>query len=496
MIAVPFIFVIVSQVPAFFATQLSRRLDRDEPAAPRLASPEAPAPSDDSTAPPALPQMESNDSAPTPPRLEDAGSEASVDVPADSTSSGQAHVPSDASAEKSAESSEQMSDAESKAQPTSNESKRAWRRRNNQLQFESFVSVVRILNVVAPPLWMAGCAESILNGTSSALWITAVMLAVGTLSIRRNFRQTLRYYRGENDPSFGGKTKRAPSAPVNGQQIVSEVRKSPDPSKLRMLEWKLPWVSEETNAIMTMTWQSMSRAPEVKLYFLLPLVAPVILFFLLRNLQLPKIDELKAAIVVASSGFTWFISSSMLGNQFGFDRSGFRAFVLSPVRRENILLGRNLATAAVLVLQTCCFALAFGIFFGMSIDKILAAVLLSASILPLFGLLVNLMSILCPFPIAAGSMQPKHFDLIPVLISLALSTVMPMITVLAALPLGIEWGIEVYFKSITWMPIALILSVVWLAGSVLLYRYLLPYEGQLLAHREKELLRIVTSKIE
>jgi hypothetical protein len=132
----------------------------------------------------------------------------------------------------------------------------------------------------------------------------------------------------------------------------------------------------------------------------------------------------------------------------------------------------------------------------MSIDKLLAAVILSASILPLFGLLVNLMSILCPFPIAAGSMQPKHFDLIPVLISLALSTVMPMITGLAALPLGVEWVIKYYLKSMAWMPIALMLSFLWLAGSVMLYRWLLPYQGKLLAHREKELLRIVTSKIE
>ena len=106
------------------------------------------------------------------------------------------------------------------------------------------------------------------------------------------------------------------------------------------------------------------------------------------------------------------------------------------------------------------------------------------------------MSILTPFPIAAGSMQPKQLDMVPVLFSMLLSMILPLITLVALFPIGIEWVVERYFLTTSVLPIALILSVFWLAGSMLLYRWLLPYEGRLFARREKELLRIVTSKIE
>jgi len=266
--------------------------------------------------------------------------------------------------------------------------------------------------------------------------------------------------------------------------------------KTRMIEWQIPLVSESTSAIAAMTWQSMKRAPEAKIALLLPFVAPFVMFGALQSADMPKNDELKASMIVGFSAMVLLISTGVLGNQFGYDRAGFRAFVLSPVRRDHILLGRNIAAIPVALLQTICLTLAIGFFFGLAIDKVIASVLLSSSLLPPCLLLFNLMSILTPFPIAAGSMQPKHFDLVPVLLSMLLSMILPLITLVALFPIGIEWVVERYLLKTSVLPIALIMSVFWLAGSMLLYRWLLPYEGRLFARREKELLRIVTSKIE
>lgn len=245
-----------------------------------------------------------------------------------------------------------------------------------------------------------------------------------------------------------------------------------------------------------MTLQSMMRAPEVKLYLLLPLIAPFILLGVLNAIDLPKIDELKAAVIVGFTACSLFITSGLLGNYFAYDRAGFRAFVLSPIQRKRILLGRNLATAPFLLLQSFLLALAIGIYFGMAIEKMLCAVILSATMLPLYYLLTNAMSILTPFPLAAGSIQPKQFNLIPVLFSLVLSMFMPAITVLALVPLGLEWLIDRSFPILEFVPIAFLLSLPWLIGSIWTYRWLLYWEGRLLAIREKELLRVVTSKIE
>ena len=45
--------------------------------------------------------------------------------------------------------------------------------------------------------------------------------------------------------------------------------------------------------------------------------------------------------------FTLFMLFQFVANQFGLDRDGFRVFVLSPVSRRHLLLGKNLAMAPV-----------------------------------------------------------------------------------------------------------------------------------------------------
>jgi hypothetical protein len=360
-------------------------------------------------------------------------------------------------------------------------------------RFANFIAGIGMLNRVFPPLWMAGCAQSIMAGTWHVFWLSSAMFAVAFLSLRRNYRQTLRYYLGESD-SRAIQKRTGKSQSLVAKPAVSATSRSG--GKARMIEWQIPFVSESTSAITTMTWQSMKRAPEAKIALLLPFVAPFVMFGALQSIDLPKVDELKASMIVGFSALVLLISTGVLGNQFGYDRAGFRAFVLSPVRRDHILLGRNIAAIPVALLQTICLTLSIGFFFGLAIDKVFASVLLSSSLLPPCLLLFNLMSILTPFPIAAGSMQPKQLDLVPVLFSMLLSMILPLITLVALFPIGIEWVVERYFLTTSVLPIALILSVFWLAGSMLLYRWLLPYEGRLFARREKELLRIVTSKIE
>ena len=89
----------------------------------------------------------------------------------------------------------------------------------------------------------------------------------------------------------------------------------------------------------------MLRAPEVKLYLLLPFVSPFILFGALQAWKIPAVDELKAGLVVVASAVTMLMAAGLISNQFGFDRTGFRAFGLSPLRRDSILLAINIANA-------------------------------------------------------------------------------------------------------------------------------------------------------
>jgi len=481
MILVPLCIIVVTQIPAIFATRFARnesQRNRIEamPAPPVVVTPQT-LPGIESVVSEVEPQ-ESTDSKATP-------NEPTANI-ADQEQAALA-----AANERENEAEQKAGDAE--AQRERREQRELARAEGSAL----WLNRIRQANLYFPPLWMAGCVESIVSGTMHVLWLTLAMALVGLVSLRRNYRQTLRFYKGETDSRASGTVRNVAETRANlsGPALASEPRAS-DRKRLRLVEREIPFVSNETSAVIAMTLQSMIRAPEVKLYLLLPLIVPFVLFGVVQAWQLPPIDELKAAIVVGFSACSMFITSGMLGNLFAYDRAGFRAFVLSPIRRDRILLARNLATAPFLLLQTFLLALAFAIFFGMAIDKLLCSVLLSATILPLYCLLTNVMSILTPFPLAVGSIQPKQFNLVPVLFSLVLSMFMPAITGLALLPLGLEWLLERYFPSIAVIPIALLLSIPWLIGSILAYRWLLPWEGKLLVKREKELLRVVTSKIE
>ena len=481
MIALPLCIIVVSQIPAIFATRFARdESQRDrvspQPAPPSVATPQA------------LPELDKIPS-------ERESAEQSDDkfiatVPSDIVANNVSPEPAQLPEFKEPDDEAERKASEAQARREHREQRELVRAKN----LARWLDRIRQANLYFPPLWMAGCIESIVSGTLHVLWLTLAMALVGLVSLRRNYRQTLKFYKGETDSRASGIIRNVSIAEENLTGPVAASR--PRRERLRLVEREIPFVSNETSAIVAMTLQSMTRAPEVKLYLLLPLIVPFILFGVVQAWRLPPIDELKAAIVVGFSACSLFITSGMLGNLFAYDRSGFRTFVLSPSRRDRILLARNLATAPFLLLQTFLLALAFALFFGMAIDKLLSAVFLSAAILPLYCLLTNLMSILTPFPLAAGSIQPKQFNLVPVLFSLVLSMFMPAITGLALLPLGVEWVIDRYFPNFVVFPIALVLSIPWLVASLSAYRWLLPWEGKLLANREKELLRVVTSKIE
>jgi hypothetical protein len=315
-----------------------------------------------------------------------------------------------------------------------------------------------------------------------------MMLLVAWLSLRSNYLATMRFYKGETDARAATSSRHAKKDLALGK--LTTARRS------RWIEFGLPGLHDETNAVLGLTWQSMLRAPEVKLYLLLPFVSPFILFGALQAWKIPPVDELKAGLVVVASAVTMLMAAGLISNQFGFDRAGFRAFVLSPIRRDRILQARNIAIAPFLLIQSGFLATAVSFYFGLPFDKLFCAILLTAAMLPTFCLLMNLMSILTPFALAAGSIQPQQLNFIPLMTNMGLSMFMPIIVGFTLMPLGLEWLLDQAVVASRWFPIALLLSVPWVGFSFWLYAKVIPWQGKLLSRREQEILRVVTSKAE
>jgi len=187
--------------------------------------------------------------------------------------------------------------------------------------------------------------------------------------------------------------------------------------------------------------------------------------------------------------------TQLLGNQFGFDRAGFRVFVLSPASRKDILLGKNLAVAPISLGLSFLVVVLVEIVLPMRIDYFLALFPQMISVYLLFCLLANSLSILAPSPIAAGTLRPTNIRLVTVLLQMSLVFLLPLVIGPTVLPIGLQLLLD----WVGWwrgVPVGLLLSLLLCLGVVYLYGFLLKIQGDWLQHREQKILEIVTTKAE
>ena len=184
----------------------------------------------------------------------------------------------------------------------------------------------------------------------------------------------------------------------------------------------------------------------------------------------------------------------LMVNQFGFDRDGFRVFVLCAARRRDILLGKNLAFAPLALGMAAILLIVVQLVSPMRIDHVLAMAPLYVTMFLLFCLLMNLLSIYVPVYIAAGSLKPSNPKLVTILIQMLMFTfIFPLTQGITLLPLGIE----IMLGQLGWaesLPICLILSLALCAAVVVVYRLLLEWQGTLFQEREQKILETVTNK--
>jgi hypothetical protein len=184
-----------------------------------------------------------------------------------------------------------------------------------------------------------------------------------------------------------------------------------------------------------------------------------------------------------------------LANQFGFDRQGFRAFVLSPVERRLILLGKNLATWPVGVTFELLVLAMISFWLRLPILAAVAAVFQLVTLLLLGSLAGNALSILVPFHIAAGSMKPTKMPALAMLTMIIFQLLFPVVMV----PVFVPPLLELLWQLAGWpalFPVNLILSMLLAMLTAILYWQTLGLFGRLLQRREIQILNIVTAEQE
>jgi hypothetical protein len=350
---------------------------------------------------------------------------------------------------------------------------------------EHWEQTTRLINLVLPPGWVPLAAASLAEGVFwPSLLATGGMTALALASLWRAYRTTVRFYTGQ----FTSGKRRTGMAAV--QPAAAQGR-------ARLLERRIPGVSEQASAVATAGLCSLLRAPEAKMMLLSPLILVVV--FSTIWLTAPKggavLGTIRPLLDYAGMAMILLTTINLLGNQFGFDRSGFRVFVLSPIPRRDILLGKNLAFAVPMLGMGALVTIGLEVVHPVRIDHFLSAFLQSIAMYLLYCLPANLLAIFAPMQIAAGSLKPASVKLIPVLLQMAFMLVFPLVLAPTLLPWGVEAGL-VALGMDERVPVRLLLTLAEVVGVVFLYRWVVYQEGELLQAREQKILEQVTVREE
>jgi hypothetical protein len=370
------------------------------------------------------------------------------------------------------------------ATPEEARRQREARKTANQAQFDQLLAVQKFI----PPLWLPAGAQALGDGRAwPALFGTFGFCAIGALGLRRAYQGTLRFYLGE--------TGRKVMARVEPNRMPAAAA-GPAKSGRRFLELRVPGVPEQSAALALATFRSMLRAPEVKIAwgssFLVPLVVGGSLL-IRSNLKVP--EAAKPFIATGAVAFSIFMLIQFFGNQFGFDRDGFRALVLSPAERKLILLGKNLAFLPVGVIGGMMLLVLSSVRLHPPPLVFVAAMLQLAAILLLAGLVGNVCSILVPYRIQQGSMKPTKMPGLAIVTILVCQMLFPI----AMAPAFVPPLAEYLWRKAGWptaVPVNLILSAILAAVLALVYWQTLGPMGRLLRRRETRILGIVTVEVE
>jgi ABC-2 type transport system permease protein len=368
------------------------------------------------------------------------------------------------------------------------EQKQRWsdeRKADGQNQLSRVLSLQKFI----PPLWLAAGAKGLAEGRPwPALLGTLGFCAFGALGLRRAYQGTLRFYRGET----GGKS--AGRAEPNRKPALGAA--TPATAGSRFLELRLPGVPEQSAALALSTFQSMLRAPEVKIAwgssFLVPLLVGGSLLFR-ASLKVP--EAAKPFIATGAVAFSIFMLVQFFANQFGFDRDGFRALVLSPADRKLILLGKNLACLPVGLVGGLLLLVLSSVRLQTPPLVLVASVLQLAALLFLVGMAGNLCSILVPFRIQQGSMKPTKMPGLAIVTIVICQMLFPLAMAPAFVPPLAEYLWQRAGLSPI-VPVNLILSAMLAAVLGLTYWLTLTPLGRLLHRRETRILGIVTVEVE
>jgi hypothetical protein len=351
---------------------------------------------------------------------------------------------------------------------------------------DRFAARVSLINAVAPPGWLPHGASKIVAG--DWLSVLAAMLGmglIGAMSLMRSYRTTLRLYKGDFTTGKRAASRADPKLGANRGGV-----------RPALTEWRLPLISEHASAIAVTCFRYLLRSPEAKLMILTPVIL-VIVFGSSLARSAAEVSEYGRALRATGIAVAILLLTMMYfnGNQFAYDRDGFRSFMLSPASRRDVLLGKNLSFFPLSLAFMLLGILTYHWFFPLRLDHLVAVLVQNISVYFLYCLAGNLSSVYAPVAIRPTSGMPLPGQGAKTILLTLMVIVFSIPLSLVLIPLGVEYAMHV-LEWHAWFPAFLVLSLVQAGVTLWLYATLLRSQGDLLQRREQQILEVVTQKVD
>jgi hypothetical protein len=306
------------------------------------------------------------------------------------------------------------------------------------------------------------------------------MFAVGGLSLWRSYATTMRFYTSAGPAPKPGAAKsklQTPRRLSNG------------------IERNIPFLSEQVAAITLVGIRSLLRSPEAKMALLTPIImvcafGGVIVVGPGRAYREHSAEWLSPLLGIGIIGFSLFGLAQLMINIFGTDRGGFRAFVLMPVPRRDVLLGKNLAVVAIAGCIVIGMIVVLQCLMGMRVVHLLATLVQLVPAYLLLSLIGNAASIAAPMAMPSGSLKPMQIKFSSFLAQMFFV----LLTPLAVVPAAVAFGAEALLAQATgarWLPIYLVVSLIEAGLVMWIYRRIIKAQGDWLQKRESRILEIL-----
>jgi hypothetical protein len=341
------------------------------------------------------------------------------------------------------------------------------------------------LNQFIPIGWLPyGILSAAQRSVLPAFLCLTGMALLGSLSLWRAYRTTLRLYQGGFSSGQAPRVRPLPAKAKTTDRAAGQT----------MLEWRLPGVSEPVSAVALAGFRSLLRAPEAKMMLLTPLLMGGIFGAMLVTNAPEMPVQARPLLALGGMMLVLFGLLQIMGNQFGFDRDGFRTFVLSAAGRREILLGKNLAFAPFACGLFATMLVVVEIVCPLNFWQVVAALAQFMSVFLLFCLVMNLFSIYTPQRIGAGSMKASHPKLLTVFLQMIMfSFLFPLTIVPAAVPLAVGALLD-WDGRIAGSPVSLALSLMLCAAVATGYHFGLDLQARELQKREQKILDTITNR--